>query len=1378
MEDGRIDFEAADPNVVFIIGTDTSFNKRFINLAAGRFEITALDTFTTCFITLDTVILAPDTLKLDTFSMTANCGMNDGVAAVIPSGGTAPYTYLWDIAAGTDTIRNQGPGTYTVVVTDDLGCVATQSVTIAADDTPVQMGMDISCAEVTSNSITYSWVPVTGVVLYEVQVGDQPWSAPSATTTLLVPNLNILESVKIRIRGTADCISVLDSMTCMTTDCTPPTGEFDIVRAGRCADYTDGVLSFASASPNIVYIMDGDTTDIGVYEDMPPGRYTVELLDTITLCNSLTDTVLFNPAPLVLETFTQSENCGEQDGVVAVTPTGGVAPYEIFWDIGSTADTVRDLTAEIYPVTVIDDRGCIANTSLEIGLNIDNLQDLRLDVKCPSVTNNSIKFTWDQVADITNYEVNVNGTGWDFPSSDFFEHELTNLGFSEIFEVQVRGNSDCGGSVVGNKICATRTCIPPTVTIGTPKNVSCVGSLDGGLDVIVNTFPFSFVDTTFFRVIDSAGICVIDFDQITVDTLTAPIGGFVIIGSDTIEATEANPMVSFAGLAPGTYTVNLMDTSLTCRSTIEYTIEEPDSLGIITNFEGPVTCTNANDGILVAFGLGGTLPYSYDWNEGEFEEEVYSDLAPGTYDLVLSDANGCTAEESYVVAEPDSLIADVFVQNIGCGETNTGVAAIVSNSTVGYEVSWTTGEMTDTIANLAPGTYEAVVINENDCVDNVQVTIDAVDLILNTTTTMPLCGNVNMETAFITASAVVTASGNEEGRYSYEWNDPLSQITDTASMLAPGQYIVTVTDLTANCVKTDTININAPPPLVANILNTDNETCPGTSDGSIIFNIEGGTPGYEIDWGDEFVRTTPGRNDLSAGSYLITITDDNGCDQELEFRINAPDSIKLAFETEEITCSSDRGTATVIATGGSGDFSYQWNDLAQQTTATAIDLSEAEFDVIVTDNMTGCATNAGIAIVQATPLMLTTTSTPSLCRGKPTGTAMVEVNGGSGNYQYLWDDEMAQETQMADSLNPGDYMVLVLDDTGCEDSVLITVEDSSVPIEIEFRKEDISCAGETDGMSEVEVSGGAPQYAYEWSTGATSRMINNLDEGTYMLTVTDQNGCTNTDTVAIVMPEALAGTFIENSISCTGERDGQITVQATGGTGVYQYSIDGNRFTSEAVFPNLRENNYEVFVRDSMGCMVGLGIAPILDPEEIEVLVDAQLILEADKINTLDALVMNGQGELSYEWTSDKEPASLLCDDCPNPEIKPQFGQTYSVVVTDTSGCEATSSVQVLVRQERGVFVPTGFSPNSDGLNDMLMVHGKEGTRVLDFKIFDRWGELVYENGDFMVNDIEGAWDGTYRGQVLNSAVFTWYAEVEFADGLQDIVKGHTTLIR
>jgi len=154
-------------------------------------------------------------------------------------------------------------------------------------------------------------------------------------------------------------------------------------------------------------------------------------------------------------------------------------------------------------------------------------------------------------------------------------------------------------------------------------------------------------------------------------------------------------------------------------------------------------------------------------------------------------------------------------------------------------------------------------------------------------------------------------------------------------------------------------------------------------------------------------------------------------------------------------------------------------------------------------------------------------------------------------------------------------------------------------------------------------------------------------------------------------------------------------------------------------------------------------LVAIVNPEQIEILVDQQLILEADQINTLDVLVTNGQGEISYEWTSDREPESILCTDCPNPEINPQFGQTYSVVVTDTSGCEAASSVQVLVRQQRGVFVPTGFSPNSDGLNDMLIVHGKEGTRVLQFSVFDRWGELVYQNGDFMVNDIDGNYTGS-----------------------------------
>ena len=111
-------------------------------------------------------------------------------------------------------------------------------------------------------------------------------------------------------------------------------------------------------------------------------------------------------------------------------------------------------------------------------------------------------------------------------------------------------------------------------------------------------------------------------------------------------------------------------------------------------------------------------------------------------------------------------------------------------------------------------------------------------------------------------------------------------------------------------------------------------------------------------------------------------------------------------------------------------------------------------------------------------------------------------------------------------------------------------------------------------------------------------------------------------------------------------------------------------------------------------------------------------------------------------------------------------------------GCLASSTVNILVKQIRGIDVTTAFSPNEDGFNDLLTIHGREGTQILSFQLYDRWGELVYQNNDFSVNDRAIGWDGRYRGTALNAGVFTWVAEVRYADGVVEVTQGHTTLIK
>lgn len=1377
-DDGRIDLLADDPNVIFILNQDTSIIKRFSNLAAGEYEIIALDTVTTCTIILDAIIGAPDSIKIDTFAIDASCGGADGLAAITVSGGTAPYNILWTIGVGEDTIRNQQPGVYTVQVTDDFNCEVAQTVTIGEDTTPTTSGINIFCAETNSTSVTFEWDTVPGISQYEVQIGEEEWSDPTALTSILVPNLNILESVQIRVRGASDCITALDSMTCMAENCILPTGDFDIARSGQCADYTDGVLSVFSPSSNLVYVLGTDTSTTGIFTNLSPGDYSIELLDTLTACSNTLDTVLLNPLPLNIELFNQSENCGATDGIAAVIPSGGEAPYQVIWDNGETTDTIKNLSAETYSATIIDSRGCMTTRDVIVDLTIDNLTDLRVQVSCPRITNNSIDVIWEEIPTITDYEVQVNNGEWIAPNSAGFTHELRDLGFSEVFDIKVRGNSDCGGAVIGNQICATSTCLP--LIGGAPpiiQDVSCNGLDDGELSVSINTNPFMTPITLPFVVRDSAGFNVIDFSQDSMILLVSATSGFVVVNEDTLSATEVNPMVTFQDLEPGIHTIIYWDSTFSCNSTRDITIAEPDTLGVITNFIGGVSCQGLEDGVFASSVIGGAGPFTYTLNGDPTNSEIHPDLAAGDYEFIVLDASGCEVRESFTIDTAPVLIDTTYQQNLGCGETDSGVAGIVTSFTGDYQVSWDNGAMGDTISNLTAGMYTGIITTDAGCVDSIEIEVEEVNFTLEVGRINPLCGNMDQANSVLISSAYVTAVGNPDGDFLYQWSDPNNQVTDTAFALTPGDYTVTVTDATTGCSKEEMVFIVAPDVIAVNNILRE-ETCSGFGDGSVIFDIQGGVPGYSFDWEDNIFRQNPGRSDLTAGSYIVTITDQNGCTFENNFTITAPEDIVVDFTVDSISCVNPTGSATAVTTGGSGNFRYLWNDTNNQTSITASDLEENTFEVVITDEDTGCNTTASVSIGTIPPITLTTSSTPSFCSQNASGTATVTITGGSGNYRILWDDSLVQETVVAENLAAGDYMVLVIDDSGCEESQSVTVADEANTMDINFNIQNITCSGTSNGMAEVMVTGNGGNFTYAWSTGSQSRSLEDLPSGEYMVTVSDDNGCSSVSTVMIEEPEFLSGVIEEQQINCNGETNGQIEIFAEGGTAPFTYSINGSNFSESQNFPDLRANIYQVVIKDSNDCELDLGTVNIEEPAEISVVLDRQLIAESGNPISLDSEVQNAQGEISYSWESDGEQASIICDDCGNPLVAPNFGQAYTVTVTDEMGCTASSTVNILVKQTRGIDVPTAFSPNEDGFNDLLIVHGQEGTQILSFQLYDRWGELVFQNNNFLVNERNIGWDGTYRGNAMNAGVFTWVAEVQYPDGVIETTKGHTTLIK
>lgn len=288
--------------------------------------------------------------------------------------------------------------------------------------------------------------------------------------------------------------------------------------------------------------------------------------------------------------------------------------------------------------------------------------------------------------------------------------------------------------------------------------------------------------------------------------------------------------------------------------------------------------------------------------------------------------------------------------------------------------------------------------------------------------------------------------------------------------------------------------------------------------------------------------------------------------------------------------------------------------------------------------------------------------------------------------------------------------------------------------------------------------------------------------GIYTLLVTNTlTGCAATDQMTVTASQETPVPFLSiQPVSCFGKEDGVITVDSiVGGVPPYLVSLNGGPFTSSTVFANLAPDTYTLVVEDANGCQNEPLSINIEQPQELNVTLVA--ILEADNSIRLgdsvdlQALINIPESDVdSILWT----PSDLVsCDTCLIVTAGPLQTTTFSVYV-ESNGCSDSDALRITVRNE-GIYAPNAFSPNGDGDNDVFLLFAGPEVRVIKrFLVFNRWGETVHSYLNFQPNDPVFGWDGTFRGQPLDPAVFTWFAEVEFKDGRLEIYKGDVTLVK
>ena len=792
-----------------------------------------------------------------------------------------------------------------------------------------------------------------------------------------------------------------------------------------------------------------------------------------------------------------------------------------------------------------------------------------------------------------------------------------------------------------------------------------------------------------------------------------------------------------------------------------------------------IQCFGENNGFVSVSASGGAGDYVFVLDSMTTNlQGNFGGLDGGPHTFTVVDSWGCPNSITLTINEPEALIAEEeILSNVTCFGTGNGSATVnIAGGVAPYVVNWSNGQEQDTATNLLPGSHFVFITDANGCTDNFNFQITQPSQIILTTNTQGVgCSGAN------TGSASVQVQGGVMP-YFIQWDANAGSVT-TASVnnLAAGNYTVAVIDANG-CLKLTDVEIDEPNGMDISIAKTD-INCFGNADGTALAQVSGGSMPYNYLWSNG--SATPDLVGLGVGIYEVTVTDNGGCTAIESVQIETQPIMEVSLSANDALCSNDSsGTALSTVLGGVAPYSFSW--INGQTTPDLQGLAAGTYCLTATD-ANGCEMADCVEIFAPAQLQITATPSNAACNS-PDGNIDLNVIGGATPYQFLW--STGETTEDVNGLLPGSYDVTVSDANGCSTTLTENINETEA-ISIDFSTTNILCNGENNGRIDITVVGGSGNYTYLWigPNGFTADTDNleGVSGGNYSLFIEDSDGCTFSNEIDVNQPdEPLDVLFTISDASCPGFQNGAIRVEAMGGTPPYKYQLDNNGFYGNPNFIALKTGVYNVDVRDNNGCLFDMSDLFVGEPEPFSVNLGDDIIsgygdqvyVNPILVNIPDSLF----DEYSYLWTSNNPLVPPVYPDWRVTIFEAFSPTTVTLTVTSKTGCTEEDILNIFVKTNRNVEVPTGFSPDNIGPseNNFLHVHGnsKMVEKISSFQVFDRWGELLYEATDFQVNDLAIGWDGTFKGKDMPPGVYVWYLNVEYIDGAHESLKGHTTLIR
>jgi gliding motility-associated-like protein len=851
---------------------------------------------------------------------------------------------------------------------------------------------------------------------------------------------------------------------------------------------------------------------------------------------------------------------------------------------------------------------------------------------------------------------------------------------------------------------------------------------------------------------------------------TAPINYGWADGSNLLTRTN---------LSPGTYVFTATDAA-NCVRADTVIITQPAQMTVNVPDVSQTNCSGSGSGVLVATVNGGFAPYSFVWNSTPVQtDSILDNVTAGTYSVTVTSTGGCTATDNGTLTIQaggnNVTINSPTITDVSCNGGNDG--AITTSATGGsgiFTYDWSNLQSGATINSLAAGAYTVSVNDGAGCTATATYNVtQPAALIINAAniTNIGCGGNLS-------GSITANVSGGTPS-YTYNWSQQSNSQSfsgQTITGLTADVYNVTVADING-CSATDAYTVTQVPALTYTQSST-NVSCNGGNDGTATIAITAGTAPYSYDWNGTGAQANATLSTASAGVVSVTFTDAN-CSVTTTFTITEPTAIVIAEVSQtSVSCNGGSdGTETISVSGGTTGvtgYTYLWSNTQTGTTATT--LSAGSISVTVTDENLCTATQSFI-ISEPSILSATTSSTNSTCYQSPDGSVTVVGTGGTVPYTYLWSD--AQTTATAINLLAGSYNCTVTDFNGCTVTSFAVVGEPA-DILLTTSSTAVKCIGDLNGTITGSAIGGTSPYTFSATldgvnfTYDNNGLMSGLGIGDYTVSVLDASGCSSSviQNVPNATPDIFS--FTTDSTSCYGAdyNDGSVYISGLSfQNGPFQFAIDGGGYQYSGDFYNLSAGNHVITAINFNGCVTPVSVV-VYEPLPIIVNINPDsLLLPLGESQAVQVDYLNASG-VTYSWTPVQ---GLSCSDCANPIVNSYIRQDYVVTVSSINGsatCYGSASLHVEVEPHKPLFIPNSFTPNGDGNNDLFQIFG-EDIKVVDLKIFNRWGELVYQ-----CNNQFAGWDGTYKAQLQLPQVFTYTAVVTFLDDKKAEKNGTVTLVR